>query len=290
MKRFFRLSLFAIASMVMILIILNFGLAWLMVSAMTHPFCTPLTEIAGFPDYQEHWLDTEDGITIRIWYYPSKNGAGIIAFGGMSGALGERLPPAETLIQSGYGVVQVDSRACAQPSRPVTQGYDELWDGQAALYFLKSQPEIDPERIGVMGFSMGGATALRVAAHHPEIQAIIRDGGFANLGDLLSPQNASTFPERIFQSTILFFYKIRSGIDPWKVNSIADLDQIEPRPVLLIYGENEAAAGKEQYASGYENVSLWIVPDGHHGRNHIIASEEYHRRVIDFFDQTLLEE
>jgi dipeptidyl aminopeptidase/acylaminoacyl peptidase len=288
MKRFLRLGIIAFILVIIISVTINFGLAWMMVTAMTHPFCIIPNEMAGLHP-QEYWLETEDGISIRVWYYPSKNGAGVISFGGMSGALGNRLPPAEALIQAGFGVVQIDSRACAQPSTPVTQGYDELSDGRAALEFLRSRTEIDPDRIGAMGFSMGGAAALRMAANQPEIQGVVRDGGFSNLGELLSPDETRPLTEKIFQNTILFFYKFRSGIDPWEMDSIADLERINPRPILLIYGEHESPAGEEQFASSSGNVSLWIVPSGRHGRNHIVAPQEYHERVLNFFDQALNE-
>lgn len=288
MKRVLRLIIFTGFSLAVILGGVNFGLAWTMATAMTHPFCLNPQPIDGLPSPEEHWLSTKDGISIRVWYYPAQNGAMIIAFGGMGGSLGVQLPPVAHLIQAGYGVIQVDSRACAQPSVPVTQGYNELYDGEAVLEFLLSRPEVDPNRIGIIGFSMGGATALRVAASHPEIQSVVRDGGFSNLGVLLSPQDSQLLPAQILKGTILMFYKLRSGIDPWLVDPIADLELINPRPVLLIYGEHEAAGGWEQYLSADEHVDLWIVPNGSHGRNHIVSPEEYIQRVLGFFDQSLL--
>lgn len=288
MKRFLRLSIFAIAALLVLLSVINFGSAWILVTAMTHPFCQTPHILDEIPTPEEHWLTADDGVSIRIWYYPSQNGAAVMTFGGMNGSLGNRLPPAAYLIRAGYGVVQVDSRACAQPSAPVTQGHDELYDAEAALEFLLSRPEIDPQRIGVAGFSMGGATALRVTARHPEIQAAVRDGGFSNLGKLLTPQDSQSIPTQILQSTIFIFYKFRSGVDPWEVDPITDLQLISPRPALLIYGEHEAAAGWEQYDSADENVELWIVPNGRHGRNYLVEPDAYAQRVLDLFDQALL--
>ena len=288
MKRIFRLLIFASVSLAVILIGMNFGLSWMMVSAMTHPFCQTPSNIPGLTAPEENWLPTEDGISIRTWYYPSQNGAAVITFGGMGGSLGDRLPPIAFLVQAGYGILQIDSRACAQPSAPVTQGYDELHDAEAALEFLLGRPEIHHRKIGVAGFSMGGASALRFSARHPEIEAIVRDGGFSNLGELLSPKESQSIPEQILQFTIFKLYKIRSGIDPWEVDPIADLQLIDPRPVLLIYGEHEAEHGWEQYHSVGGNVELWIVPGGSHGQNHQIAAGEYAQRVGNFFDKFLL--
>jgi dipeptidyl aminopeptidase/acylaminoacyl peptidase len=170
----------------------------------------------------------------------------------------------------------------------VTQGYDELYDAQAALEFLFNRSEIDPQQIGAAGFSMGGATALRAAARQPEIRAVVRDGGFSNLGRLLSPEDTQSFPAYFQKATILMLYRLRSGIDPAEVDCISDLAAINPRPVLLIYGEHEAAAGWEQSEASGKNVDLWIVPNGAHGSNHLVAPDEYVQRVLNFFDQALL--
>jgi dienelactone hydrolase len=169
----------------------------------------------------------------------------------------------------------------------VTQGRDELYDAEAALDFLLARPEVDPDRIGAMGFSMGGATALRVAAVRPKIRGVGRDGGFSNLGELLAPAENDSAVIRIHKRTILWLYRLRSGIDPWAVSPIDDLDAIAPRPVLLIYGEYEAAAGLEQAQASGENVQLWIVPGGAHGRNHLAAPDAYPQRVLDFFNAAL---
>jgi dipeptidyl aminopeptidase/acylaminoacyl peptidase len=287
MNRILRLFIFVVFTVAVAYIAIDLGLAWIMVSGMTHPGCRAQQALDQLRLPEEHWLNTEDGISIRIWYYPSQNGAAILAFGGMAGSLGNQLPPVAPLIRAGYGVVQVDNRNCARPSAPVTLGGNELYDAEAALEFLLSRPEIDPDRIGAFGFSMGGATAIRVAARHPQIQSVVRDGGFSNLGDLLSPKNTQSFPARIYQSTVWMLFLNRSGIDPWKVSPMDDLASISPRPVLLIYGELEAEAGIEQSGAGDETVELWIVPGGTHGQNHILAPVEFEGRVLNFFEQTL---
>ncbi|MFY9269437.1 MAG: dienelactone hydrolase family protein [Candidatus Manganitrophaceae bacterium] len=45
-----------------------------------------------------------------------------------------------------------------------------LSDLMAALHHLKTVPEVDPDRIGVIGFSMGGSQALRLACRTGEIR------------------------------------------------------------------------------------------------------------------------
>ncbi len=45
--------------------------------------------------------------------------------------------------------------------------------GAAAIDFLKTLPEIDSDRIGVYGWSMGSYWAPRIAAHDPRVKALV---------------------------------------------------------------------------------------------------------------------
>ena len=286
-RRLARLAVMLAGVALVTALTLNVGTAWLLVEAMTHPPCREPAPLAGQPAPEEHWLPTADGHQIRVWYYPSRNGAAVLTFGGMSGALGDRLPPVAFLLAAGYGVVQVDTRTCARPPAPVTQGHDELYDGEAALDFVLSRPEVEADRVGALGFSMGGATALRLAAHRSEVRAVVRDGGFACLGRLLSPAAGDGWATRMHKGTVLLLYRWRAHIDPWTVCPVNDLAAIAPRPVLLIYGEHEAAYGLAHMQGAGEHVQLWIVPGGDHGRNHIVTPQAYRQRVLGFFATAL---
>ena len=287
-QRFIRLTIFAFFWFVTIMIILGVGSAWIFISQLIYPGCPDPTLILGLPIPEEHWLGTEDGYSIRIWYYPTKNNAAIITFGGPVGSLGDHTFPNDALIQEGFGIVQVDTRACASPTAPVTLGGNELYDAKAALSFLQGQDSVDEGKIGAMGFSLGGATAIRLAAQHPEIQSVVRDGGFSNLGELLNPSPRNSIPIEFFQIICLEIFRDTTGINPWDVSPVDDLKMIAPRPVLLIFGETEANYGLEQYKAAKEPKTLWIVPNGAHGMNYSVAPDEYKERLLTFFSQTLL--
>ena len=284
-RRYLRLFIFTLVAIVFAYLVVNFGLAWIYINAITKPACTRSPSfISETQRPQEHWLNTSDGYRLRIWYYPPQNGSVIVALGGLGGSLGSNLPPAKFLLDAGYGVLQIDSRACAVPPAPVTLGYDEEQDTDTALEFLSGQPEVS--RIGAIGFSMGGVTAIRTAKRHPEILAVVAEGGYYNLGDhLIKPEDPSSLPRKAFLYSIAALYWLQTGINPWTVSPIDDIAGISPRPVLLIYGEHELSAGRGdlQYNAAKEPKEIWIVPGGNHGTNHVIAPHEYESHVLDFF-------
>ncbi|NUM49348.1 MAG: dienelactone hydrolase family protein, partial [Anaerolineales bacterium] len=163
-------------------------------------------------------------------------------------------------------------------------------DAAAGLAFLRTRGEVDPARVGIFGFSMGGAGAIRTAARYPEISAVLAEGGYFNLGeDFVEPDTEEPLPRKIFLYTIAGVFWLRTGVNPWEVSPVDDIGALSPRPVLLIYGEQEAASGRAQMqldAAG-EPKALWLVPGGDHGQNHRIAPEAYARRVVEFFDSAL---
>jgi dipeptidyl aminopeptidase/acylaminoacyl peptidase len=269
--------------------ILNIALAGIFVYILTHPTCHHYPQPPeGLFQPEEHWLQTEDGLSIKVWYYPTQNGAAILALGGMSGSLGIKLPPVDFLVHEGYGVLQIDSRACARPQATVTLGGDEVYDATAALTFLRTLPEVD--KIGAFGFSMGGATVIRTAVQHPEIEAVVAEGNYANLGELLTDADQPlSWSRRLFSTSITTSYLLFSRINPWSISPIEALPHISPRPVFLIFGEHESKGGRAQaqFTRAGDPKTIWIVPQGEHGRNHLIAREEYEKRVIAFFKATL---
>jgi len=83
--------------------------------------------------------------------------------------VGSHLGPwVDALWARGYAVLVVDSftpRGVRSVCGTWTVTVDEVaMDAFAALRHLRSRPEIDPDRIGVIGFSYGGNAALRVAS------------------------------------------------------------------------------------------------------------------------------
>jgi pimeloyl-ACP methyl ester carboxylesterase len=288
--RWIRLAAFAALVSLCFYIMIDIGLAWMYVHELTSPGCFGSPQpLSRHPGYQAIVLNPKDGIALDAWFYPPENSVALLALGGPGGALGDRLPPVEFLLDQGYGVLQVGSRACARPPSTVTLGANELADAQAGLEFLAAQPKV--ERIGVFGYSMGGATAIRLAARQPQIRSVVAEGGYFNLGkDIIEPGLPKPIPEELLLYTIAGFFWIRSGENPFQVSPIDDLPQISPRPLLLIYGEHELAGGRGdlQSAAARQPKEIWVVPGGGHGQNHLVRPAEYQDRILRFFEESLL--
>lgn len=55
-----------------------------------------------------------------------------------------------------------------------------IWDNIRAVDLLQSLPEVDPERIGVIGHSLGGHNAMFTAVFEPRLKVIVSSCGFTS--------------------------------------------------------------------------------------------------------------
>jgi dipeptidyl aminopeptidase/acylaminoacyl peptidase len=289
-RRLARLLTFGLLALLAALLAVDVALAWLYVSALTRPGCPQTAFLDDLPQPEQHWLQLDDGRALRAWYYPSENGAAILAMGGLGGALGRNLPPVAPLIRAGYGVLQIDTFACAEPPARVTLGAREVDAAAAGLDFFLTRPDVHPDRIGAIGFSMGGVTLIRAAARQPHIRALVAEGGYDHLGEHITrPGVEKPLPRAVFLHTVAGVYWLQTGVNPWRISPRADIAAISPRPVLLIYGEEEVARGGgwAQYEAAGEPKEIWIVPGGDHGINDRVAPDVYERKVLNFFERYL---
>ena len=119
---------------------------------------------------------TSDGLELEGWYIPSKNGAAVIAFPGRNGP--QR--PARMLARHGYGVLLFDRRGEGRSEgEPNSWGWGGDADVKAAIDYLQRRPDVDPERIGGIGLSVGGEMMIETAAETDELAAVVSEGAGA---------------------------------------------------------------------------------------------------------------
>src|SRR6266513_3744220 len=98
---------------------------------------------------------------------PGDRRAGIVLCHGYTGVRSIYLPDnARVLSEAGYVVLTFDYKGWGDSGGPKSRlaPYSRVADAQAALMFLGTLPEVDPERLGIYGTSYGGATVVWVGA------------------------------------------------------------------------------------------------------------------------------
>jgi pimeloyl-ACP methyl ester carboxylesterase len=145
----------------------------------------PRLTIAGTPhDYrlaaEGLSLTTVDGVKLAAWLIPAATpGApAVIALHGYPANKADLLPIADAL-HARFTVLLLDFRSFgASEGRATTLGFRERADLRAAVDALAQRGHT---RIGVFGYSLGGAVALLGAAEDPRIRAVSAWAPFADL-------------------------------------------------------------------------------------------------------------
>jgi len=239
--------------------------------------------------FEEVEFTTSDGLRLRGWYIRSRNGAAVISFPGRASSQKR----AKLLARHGYGVLVFDRRGEGESEGdPNLFGWEGERDVHAAVEFLRNRPEVDPDRIGGIGLSVGGEMMIEAAAESDALRAIVSEGASARSVRDIVANPGTTWSEVLGNGVATLATSLFSNALP-----PADLKSLVPKisgAVLFVYGENgqpaEEPANRAFYAVAHEPRELWEVP----GSGHIGGTEarprEYERRVVAFFDRYLLED
>jgi dipeptidyl aminopeptidase/acylaminoacyl peptidase len=240
---------------------------------------------AGITDYRDVTFASEDGITLRGWYIPSSNGSAVILAHGFGGNRLDLLPEVALLAGHGYGVLLFDFRGHgASGKAQITVGYHEQRDLTAAIDLVSAQPDVDPQRIGAIGFSMGGATLALVAARDTRLKAAVIESAFDSLDHVVRDKVGVLGP--LTEIPALWAIQ-RKGIDTGAVRPVDDVCRISPRPVLLIYGDRDhtipPGAQRAMFAAACGSEETWLVAGAGHQNFMEVAPDAYSARLLDFF-------
>jgi pimeloyl-ACP methyl ester carboxylesterase len=227
---------------------------------------------------------TEDGLELAATYVPSRNRAAVIVFPGAT-----RVDEATMIARHGYGVLLVEPRGQGSSEGDVVRWAGDR-DLHAAVAYLRGRPDVDDERIGAIGFSIGGEILIEAAAQRDGIAAVVSEGAGERVGEvdasgmgrilLAAPMAVMTASMTVFQN---------HGPPPPIVERIG---LIAPRPVLLIYADpgqgGESVRQPKYIAAAGQPKEIWKVPGAGHTGGLEAQPEEYERRVVAFFDNALL--
>jgi dienelactone hydrolase len=203
-----------------------------------------------------------------------------------------KLPQARMLVRHGYGVLLVDARGYdGSQGDPNLFGWDDTKDIDAAVAWLRQQPDVHHGRIGGIGFSVGGEMMLQAGAANAGLRAIVSDGaGFRSVREELMYGPRAWFTSLPLQAVQSAALTVMSGTPP--PPSLKDLvPRIAPRHVFFIYAGH--GAGGEEYNVDYYRAAhapkaIWQITEAHHTRGYQARPHQYEQRVVRFFDHALL--
>ncbi|THF75336.1 alpha/beta hydrolase [Cohnella fermenti] len=195
---------------------------------------------------------------------------------------------AKEFVQRDFNVVLFDFRNCGDSGGHITTiGLDEQQDILGAIDWCKARGE---EPIGLIGFSMGAVASILAAAKSAEVSGVVADSPFGDLTRYLLNNLSvwSKLPKYPFSPLMVLAIRFVMRKNPRLVKPMASIQQIYPRPVLFIHGDQDDAipcTDSEMMSKRFADAfSYWQVPGAKHTGSYKLYPQEYARRVVHFFD------
>ncbi len=280
------LRLFA-AALIFLLTFLPFLAGFATTWAVTHTPCAPgvsPTEF-GMDDFEAVTFRSETlGGDVRGYFVRGTNGVTIIIPPALGSGAGAWMQEYVVLNQHGYNLFSYDARNCLGHVNSL--GYREATEVRDVLDYLATRPDVERERIGIFGFSAGGAASVMAAARYAEIKAVIAMGGYHDFAANLVELSGDEWFAPLYTLGARIGYRLATGLDVTVLKPVAVIDDITPRPLLLIYGTHEPAlpGAYLQLAAAGDNADLLVIEGGTHGAYYVHAPAAFTERVIGFLD------
>ena len=272
------------------------GLGWEASGRAIHPGCGTYEWTArDFPalEAEEVVVESSTGARLAGRFFHGREDATIVLLHGYGGNQDELLPLADQLHDAGYSIFTYDQRGCGGSTGEVTFGAREQDDLVSVVDYLASRPDVDAERLGAFGYSMGGATAIMTAAREPRIKGVVADSAWSDVHAWLKPSVKDSFvhPRDRFTALSLQLAELRTGIDLDDLRPADVIGRISPRPVLLVHGRADevvpAAEAERNHGAAQEPKELVLVSGAGHGDTIAPGGASLRGHVRHFFRRAL---
>jgi dipeptidyl aminopeptidase/acylaminoacyl peptidase len=257
-------------------------------------FLMPAPEEVSFPS-------RDAAITISGWFIPADDAPApaVVLVHGHAGCKRhhEVLLPAGMLHRNGFAVLLIDLRdhgdSTFEDGR-YAGGTEEYRDVLGAWDWLREARDLPPDRIGLLGVSLGAATALIAAGEERAVAAAWEDSSYADIEVAIRAELVREHYPAILQAGGILMARVLSGDDLASLSPIGGVRKLGTRPLFITHGTDDQRLSVD-YAHDLEAarrsvggiVESWIVEGADHVDAMALHPAEYEERLVDFFDRTI---
>jgi uncharacterized protein len=246
------------------------------------------------------WFTSADGTRLYGWFIPAV---------GVDPAAAERRPTilhahgnagnvlshawfTEYLPDAGFNLFIFDYRGYGQSEGSSSRRRKFIEDTDAALDAILARKDVDPQRIGLYGHSLGGAIGINVMADRPEIRAAVLESPFASWRDEAANAVGGDSPGPFYR--MLAAILISDSHRPLDAMTRIANDGLG-RSVLILHGDVDSlipvSHGRRLAAAGGGGTCATLIELAKGDHNSLRDTHpEIEQHTIDFFRSHLRSE
>lgn len=217
-------------------------------------------------DYQPVEFAAEDGTALFGWFLPARRRqpfATVLFLHGNAENISTHVSSVAWMPAAGFNVLAIDYRGYGRSGGSPSLAGMQL-DIDAGMRMLLQRPDVNPQRLVILGQSLGGALAIHYAAHtrhRANIRAVVIDSAFSDYREISREKFAASPLTWALQW--LPWVTVDNDYSP-----MASVKALSPIPLLFLHGDRDtivpAAHSRRLFETAAEPKELWIVPDAGH--------------------------
>ncbi len=236
----------------------------------------PDADLVGDPaDYGLAFDDVsftaEDGVELHGWFVPGDSDVTWLWFHGNAGNISDRLENLRLLHDElGVSIFLIDYRGYGRSEgSPSEEG--TYRDAQAALAYLLSRSDVDPDRIVYFGRSLGAGVAVELATRRPPYALILE-----------SPVPSIPEMARYHYRFLPIGWLIRT-----KYDSLSKIGDVRV-PLLVLHGDRDEVVpfkgGRKLFEAASEPKQFYTIEDAGHNDTYLAGGREYFQALRGFME------
>ncbi|MCI0364182.1 MAG: alpha/beta fold hydrolase [Phycisphaerales bacterium] len=273
----------------LILLVFALWISGCMEQMFYQPTRGPTPVPRGLMGAESVWFQSADGTRLHGWFIPTsrpRSNEGlppaILHVHGNAGNIESHSWFTEFFPAAGYSVFIFDYRGYGESEGRARRRWPLIEDTNAALDALLRRNDIDANRIGMYGQSLGGAIGLNVMVDRSEIRAAIIESSFASWREIAACAVGGDDPGIVFRWLAAILIPDTHRPD----EAIARIK----RPILLVHGTSDSiipvSHSRKLAAASGGRARLIELPGGDH--NTLRESHpEVDQLMIDFVEKQL---
>ncbi len=235
-------------------------------------------------------FNSSDGTEIKGWYFEREQPCGaLILAHGMCSNRSQMLPWASWLWEAGYSLLLFDFRAMGESGgKFCTMGLKECDDVITAGEFLKAKVNDIRVPLGVLGFSMGGVSAIMAASKTDIFDAVISHGAYTDLDSAITQRCIRHFG-MLAPTVEVFARLVGNRLYPGDASQVSPIESAEgiQVPVLFLNGRLDRVVLEDnarRLKMNTKRSELCILPNSDHGYPHLMDAGLYRTTVLEFLN------